>query len=44
MHELSKLHYAATKRILRYLQGTKNLSISSIINRSRIYHSYRCNL
>ncbi|XP_028054757.1 uncharacterized protein LOC114258954 [Camellia sinensis] len=27
MHELNKLHYAAAKRILRYFQGTKNLSI-----------------
>ncbi|XP_028073860.1 uncharacterized protein LOC114276269, partial [Camellia sinensis] len=27
MHESSKLHYAATKRILRHLQGTKNLNI-----------------
>ncbi|KAF7113468.1 hypothetical protein RHSIM_RhsimUnG0123800 [Rhododendron simsii] len=27
MHEPSKLHYAAAKRILRYLQGTKKLGI-----------------
>ncbi|XP_028107684.1 uncharacterized protein LOC114306618 [Camellia sinensis] len=27
MHEPSKLNYAAAKRILRYLQGTKNLCI-----------------